>query len=130
MPVLARLFEREGFSTVTVTMMPTLAERLGIPRVVGVEFPFGHPFGRPGDAATQTAVLRAALRLLAEATEPGASVHLPHEWPEPQDVAYKAWQPREMSPIVRYLREQVLARRAAEGRGQGVSDGRPSTPGA
>ena len=112
---MARLFDAAGLSTVTVTMMPGLAQRLGIPRVVGVEFPFGHPFGRPGDAETQTAVLRAALRLLEEAREPGASLDVEIAWPEPQEVAYKAWQPREMSPIVRYLREQVLARRAAEG---------------
>ncbi len=63
---------------------------------------------------TQTAVLRAALRLLEEATVPGARVDLPFAWPEPQDVAYKAWQPGEMSPIVRYMREQVLARRAQQ----------------
>ena len=114
MPVLARLFEREGLATVTVTMMPSLAERLGIPRAVGVEFPFGHPFGRPGDVATQTAVLRDALRVLAEAPGPNTVVHLSYVWPEPQEVAYKAWQPRGMSPIVRWAREQALARRARE----------------
>jgi hypothetical protein len=113
--VLARVFERAGLSTVTVTMMPGLAQRLGISRVVGVEFPFGHPFGSPGDADTQTAVLRAALRLLEEAREPGARLDLDLPWPQPQDVAYKAWQPKEMAPIVRHLREQVLARRQAEG---------------
>ena len=114
MPVLARLFEAAGFSTVTVTMMPRLAERLGIPRAVGVEFPFGHPLGRPHDAAMQTAVIRDALRVLAEATGPNTVVHLPYEWPEPQAVAYKAWQPSEMSPVVRYMREQELARRSGD----------------
>ncbi len=113
--MLARLFEAAGLSTVTVTMMPALAQRLGIPRVVGVEFPFGHPFGRPGDVETQTAVLSAALRLLDEAREPGARVDVAIAWPAPQEVAYKAWQPREMSPIVRYMREQVLARRTGGG---------------
>src|SRR5438105_15900212 len=95
-------------------MMPDLANRLGTPRVVGVEFPFGHPFGRPGDVAMQTAVLRDALDVLATATGPNTVVSLPYTWPEPQDVAYKAWQPREMSPIVRFMREQVLARRQAQ----------------
>lgn len=98
-----------------VTMQPNYAERSGAPRIVGVEFPFGHPFGRPGDAATQTAVLRAALRLLTEADAPNLVRHLPYEWPEARAVAYKAWQPREMSPIVRFMREQALARRAAQG---------------
>src|SRR3712207_303696 len=95
-------------------MMPGLAERLGIPRAVGVEFPFGHPFGRPGDVATQTAVARDALRALDEATAPGYVMHLPYTWPEPQEVAYKAWQPRTMSPIVRSMREQVLDHRRAQ----------------
>jgi hypothetical protein len=113
--VLARVFERAGLSTVTVTMMPALAQRLGIPPVVGVEFPFGHPFGSPGDAETQRAVLCAALRLLEDAREPGARLDLDLPWPQPQEIAYKAWQPKEIAPIVRYLREQILARRQAEG---------------
>lgn len=115
MPVLARAFEAAGLSTVTVTMMPGHAARAGIPRAVGVEFPFGHPLGRPGDAATQLAVIRDALRTLESAVRPNTVVPLSYEWPEPQEIAYKSWQPREMSPIVRYMREQILARRSAEG---------------
>lgn len=49
MPVLARLIEAAGIPTVTVTMMPTLAQTLGAPRIVGVEFPFAHNFGMPRD---------------------------------------------------------------------------------
>lgn len=94
-------------------MMPGWARRLGIPRAVGVEFPFGHPLGPPGEAAVQTAVIRDALQVLVEAREPNTVVDLAYEWPQPQAVAYKAWQPREMSPIVRWLREQALSRREA-----------------
>lgn len=100
MPVLARLFEAAGFSTVVLTMMPFLAQRLGCPRTAGVEFPFGHPLGRPHDVAGQMAVLRDALRLLETADGPGTEADLPYLWPEPVEVAYKAWQPREPSPIV------------------------------
>jgi hypothetical protein len=108
------VFEQAGLSTVTVTMMPNLAERLGIPRAVGVEFPFGHPFGPAGDTETQRAVLRDALHFLATAPGPESVLHLAYPWPQPQEVAYKAWQPREMSPVVRHMREQVLARRAVQ----------------
>ena len=52
--------------TVLVTVMPYWAERLGVPRTVGVEFPYGHPLGRPGDRDTQMGVIREALRLLEE----------------------------------------------------------------
>lgn len=38
--------------------------------------------GRPHDAAGQSAVLRALLRLFEDAREPGTYVELPFEWPE------------------------------------------------
>jgi hypothetical protein len=113
-PVLARTIEAAGLSTVTVTMMPNYAQTAGIPRVLGVEFPFGHPMGPPNDVETQTGVLLAALRLLDDATQPGARHDLAYEWPVPQEIAYKAWQPKEPSPIVAWFKEQVLNRRAAE----------------
>jgi hypothetical protein len=114
--VLARLFEAAGFSTVTLTMMPFLSQRLGAPRTAGIEYPFGHPLGLPHDVAGQTAVLRDALRLLEAAHEPGAAVDLPYLWPEPVEVAYKAWQPAEPSPIVAFMKEQAQ-RRAREAHG-------------
>ncbi len=112
MPVLARVIESFGISTIVVTMMPNYAERCGVPRAAGVAYPFGHPFGRPGDVPMQLAVIRDALRLLAAATHPNTVTHLPYQWPEPQEIAYKAWQPREMSPVVRFMRERTLAARA------------------
>jgi D-proline reductase (dithiol) PrdB len=114
-PVLARGLEAAGFSTVVLTMMPFIAERLGCPRTVGVEFPFGHPVGRPGDHDGQMAVLRDMLRALDAATEPGRAVELPYEWPVPLEVAYRAWQPREPSPIVAYAIVQARQRREASG---------------
>jgi D-proline reductase (dithiol) PrdB len=99
-PVLARRIEASGIPTVTVTMMPAVAEQLLTPRIVGVEFPFGHPFGQPGDRATQRTVLTAALHVLAGAPRAGTRVDLDIEWPQPRGEAYKAWQPSEPSPIV------------------------------
>jgi hypothetical protein len=52
-PVLARELESRGIPTVLVTPMPDGAEHLLAPRIVGVEFPFGHSFGRPKDAARE-----------------------------------------------------------------------------
>jgi D-proline reductase (dithiol) PrdB len=99
-PVLARRIEAAGIPTVIVTMMPAVAERLLSPRIVGVEFPFGHPFGQPGDRTTQRVVLETALRVLAGAAAPGTRVDVDLEWPQPRGEAYKAWQPAEPSPIV------------------------------
>ena len=86
-----------------VTMMPAAAEERLAPRVVGVEFPYGHSFGVPGDRAMQSAVLELALRVLAGAAAPGTRVDLDVEWPVPLKEAYRAWQPKEASPIVKVL---------------------------
>ncbi len=84
-------------------MMPAVAEERRAPRIVGVEFPFGHSFGMPGDKAMQRRVLEPALRVLAGAAAFGTRVDADIEWPVPLRDAYKAWQPKEASPIVKKL---------------------------
>lgn len=86
-------------------MMPATAERLLTPRTVGVEFPFGHPFGMPGDRRVQRRVLETALHVLAGASGP-TRVDVDIEWPQPRGEAYKAWQPPEPSPIVAAMLKQ------------------------
>ena len=110
MPVLARWIEAAGIPTVVVTMMPAVAEERRAPRIVGVEFPFGHAFGMPLDRAMQRRVLSLALDVLAGAAAFGTRVDLDVEWPVPVREAYRAWQPKEPSPIVRKMLE---ARRSA-----------------
>jgi hypothetical protein len=102
-PVLARLIEAAGIPTVTVTMMPQTSVELVTPRIVGVEFPFGHPFGMPHDRRMQRTVLETAVTVLAGATIPGTRVDIDIEWPQPRGEAYKSWQPSEPSPIVAKL---------------------------
>ncbi|HEV2141690.1 MAG TPA: hypothetical protein VGT01_10880 [Candidatus Dormibacteraeota bacterium] len=105
MPVLARWIERAGIPTVVVTMMPAVAQERRAPRIVGVEFPFGHAFGMPGDRLMQRRVLELGLRVLAGASAFGTRVDLDVEWPVPLREAYRSWQPKEPSPIVRKLLE-------------------------
>jgi len=109
--VLARWIEEAGIPTVVVTMMPDVAEGAGAPRVVGVEFPFGHTFGLPGDVAMQRRVLTTALTMLAGAGAAGTRVDVDVEWPQPLREAYRAWQPAEPSPIV----SMMLQARRGEG---------------
>jgi D-proline reductase (dithiol) PrdB len=104
-PVLARWIEAAGISTVIVTMMPALAEERRAPRIVGVEFPFGHAFGMPDDRAMQRRVLMLALEVLAGASGFGTRVDLDIEWPVPLREAYRAWQPKVTSPIVKKMLE-------------------------
>ena len=98
-------------SSVLVTIMPYWSERLGVPRTVGVEFPYGHPLGQPGDRETQMGIIREGLRLLEEATEPGEIRELDYVWPQELDEAKRDWQPAEPSPIIRMIRGQAAARR-------------------
>jgi len=104
-PVLARWIEAAGIPTVVVTMMPATAEERRAPRIVGVEFPFGHPFGMPNDKDMQRGVLGLALRVLAGASAFGTRVDLDVEWPVPVRQAYRSWQPKEPSPIVKKMLE-------------------------
>lgn len=118
MNALARTFEAEGLSTVIVNMMPTWGERFGSPRTLGVEFPFGHTLGLPGDAALQTRVVRAALDLLVHAQPPGPVVaDFDEPWPGDFDHWKKAWHPKQPSPVIKFMREQA-EKRARESRGQ------------
>ncbi len=114
--MLAQTFEEAGLSTVMVTMMPFWAEKMGTPRTLGVEVPFGHTLGMPGDREMQKMIIRAALSLLEQAQQPGAMSEVEVEWPQASDVARKDWQPLEASPIIKMMREQAQAR--AEGRRQ------------
>ena len=115
--MLARVIEAAGIPTVTVTMMPELAEKYRTSRVLGVEFPFGHSFGVVGDSKMQTRSLRAALDLLTTATRPETRVDLDTVWPGDRKQAYKDWQPSEPSPIVKHSLDLIRqARRDAASR--------------
>ena len=81
MGLVARVVEGAGVSTAALSWIPELSVAVGTPRVVGIAHPGSVPFGRPGDAEGQRAVLRAALEAAASMVEPGARVDLPFEWP-------------------------------------------------
>jgi hypothetical protein len=102
-PVLARTLEAAGLSTILVTMMPFWAERIGVPRALAVEFPFGQPLGQPHQVAQQMRVLRQALSLLETADAPGTIVHSPETWPVPHEEACRSWQPEEPAPLIKWL---------------------------
>jgi hypothetical protein len=112
-PVLARVIEAAGISTVMVTMVPDLAERIGVPRIVGVEFPFGHTLGHAGESEEQMKVIRDALRVLRDARRANAVEHLPYEWPD-WERWRREWQASEPAPIIAFLLEQRRRAKAAE----------------
>ena len=125
--MLAQEFEKAGLSTVTVTMMPYWAEKMGTSRTLGVEVPFGHAFGMAGDRDMQMSVVRTALVLLEDAREPGAASEVDIVWPQPSDDARKDWQPSEPSPIIKMMREQAQARAQQERGSAGDNTASPSS---
>ncbi len=83
MGLVARVLEREGLTTVSLTSAIDITERIRPPRAAFLNFPLGNATGRPHDAEGQRRVLRSVLRLAETAREPGTIVELPDGWPEP-----------------------------------------------
>lgn len=106
-PVLARTLESAGLSTVVVTNMPFWAEKIGVPRTLAVEFPFGHTLGQPNDQAQQTRVILEALDVLEKASDPGTIVHSEEKWPVDQEQAMQDWQPEEPSPLIAVMGPKI-----------------------
>jgi hypothetical protein len=98
-PVLARTFEAAGLATVLVTNMPFWAEKVGVPRALAVEFPFGHILGQADNRDLQMRVIEQALQVLETAAAPGTIVHSPEEWPEPLEAALQASHPETPPPV-------------------------------
>ncbi|RJX28419.1 MAG: hypothetical protein C4525_16845 [Desulfarculus sp.] len=80
MGLIQREIERRGIPTVGISIVRALSEKVRPPRTVFLDWPFGHPLGRPGDAAQQRAVLQEALRALSEIQTPGQIRDLPWPW--------------------------------------------------
>ncbi|MCB8921993.1 MAG: hypothetical protein H6662_10445 [Ardenticatenaceae bacterium] len=100
---MARTLEAAGLSTVLVTMMPYWAEKVGAPRTLAVEFPFGHMLGQPHNVAQQMGIIAEALGVLETAVTPGTIIHSPAAWPQPLSEAIRGWQPERPSPIIAEL---------------------------
>ena len=67
---LAHVFESAGLSTVVITPMRELAERMKVPRALHTDFPVGLSLGKPRDKEFQYEVLQAAFDLLKEPEGP------------------------------------------------------------
>ena len=107
-PVLARTLEDAGLSTGMVTNMPFWAERIGAPRTLAVEFPFGHALGEAHNVEQQLSVIRQALAVLETAQEPGTITNSPEVWPVPTKVALEDWQPQEPSPLLKGMAPRFI----------------------
>ena len=119
MPVLARTFEKAGMSSVVVTNMPFWAEKVGAPRTLAVEFPFGHILGQPHNSAMQRKVILDALDVLEKATLPGTIACSQERWPESFEEALRVSHPPVTPPIAaemaRYAGKFLMGLRRGNG---------------
>jgi D-proline reductase (dithiol) PrdB len=74
------LIEEAGISTIQVSLMPYILERLLVPRAVAVENPFGFTLGKPGDKEGQMQIIRETLKAAITIETPGTVVELPYRW--------------------------------------------------
>lgn len=123
MGLVQREIELAGFTTVTLSNIPDLTAAVCVPRLVGIEHPFGQTMGAPGDEDRQREVLWGALQAIEEMKEPGDIKHLPFEWSCSEDKAQA--HPPEPPPIVGYLIRhpwhlpRLLSRNVPQNSGEG-----------
>lgn len=86
MGLIQRAIESEGIPTVGVSIARRFTEEVRPPRSVFVKWPMGHPLGEPGRVDTQTAVIRAAFKVLVTSSVPGIIVDLPYRWKRYEDL--------------------------------------------
>ena len=58
----------------------TRAEIMAVPRGLVLKFPFGRPFGAPGNSDQQRVVLEDALTVLSSSRQPGEISTRPYRW--------------------------------------------------
>lgn len=72
--------EEAGIATVSISMVPYMSIGVRVPRMLYVRFPYGNPFGEPGDAATQRQILVSAVHWLYQAPGPNLPFRLRVAW--------------------------------------------------
>ena len=74
------MLEQHGISTVVVNQNMQQPERIKPPRALVLKYPFGQPFGLPGDIDQQRVIVEDALNLLLTVDKPGTIVQSPYQW--------------------------------------------------
>lgn len=62
--LIQRAIEYAGITTVSLSLLREITEKIQPPRALFVPYPLGHPLGRPNDRELQTRILSAAFTLL------------------------------------------------------------------
>lgn len=68
--LIQRAIEHQGITTVSLSLLREITEKIRPPRALFVPYPLGYPLGAPNDQALQTRIMLAAFALLARADCP------------------------------------------------------------
>ena len=68
--LIQRAVEAIGISTVSITLVRSITERVNPPRALSVPYPFGYPLGEPNNPVLQRKIIQAALDLLRDDPPP------------------------------------------------------------
>jgi hypothetical protein len=90
--LIAHALEAAGIATVSLVALRDIAEQVRPPRTVFLKWPFGHPYGEPGNRAQQLSVMRYALNALYEIEEPGTVLDPGWRWRREEYKIPKKWQ--------------------------------------
>jgi D-proline reductase (dithiol) PrdB len=63
-----------------ISIVREFSEKVKPPRTIFLNWPFGHPLGKPFNIRQQRAVIIRAFNALYRINDPGAIIDLPFEW--------------------------------------------------
>jgi hypothetical protein len=68
--LIQRAIEYTGITTVSLSLLREITEKIRPPRALFVSFPLGYPLGEANNTELQTRIIRAALALLSRTDIP------------------------------------------------------------
>lgn len=68
--LIQRFIEYAGITTVSISLLREITEKIRPQRALFVPFPLGYPLGEPGNPQLQSRIMRAAFSLLARTDVP------------------------------------------------------------
>jgi hypothetical protein len=78
--LLAREIEAAGITTVGLSLVKEIADKVRAPRLLHLRWPFGHALGEPGAQLQQRTILHDMLTMAQGAPRPGLVLELPYRW--------------------------------------------------
>ena len=75
-----REIETQGISTVGVSIVREISEKVKPPRTYFLKYPFGHALGEPFNKKQQVTIFKECLGVLESAQKPGVIVDSPYRW--------------------------------------------------